>query len=113
MSEFIFVYRGDQSAISHEHATEYRQRWITWISKLGESGHLVDRGQPLEATGKVVDGKRSIVTDGPYAETKDVVGGYSLIEAKDLDHAVELSARCPIFEVGGLVEIRPVIKLGV
>jgi hypothetical protein len=51
------------------------------------------------------------VTDGPFAEAKDVVGGYTLIEATDLSEAVELSKDCPIFEVEGAVEVRPVMKL--
>jgi hypothetical protein len=48
---------------------------------------------------------------GPFAEAKDVVGGYTLIEAEDLSEAVELSKSCPIFEVEGAVEVRPVMKL--
>ena len=51
------------------------------------------------------------VTDGPFAEAKDVVGGFSLILAKDLDEAAELSRGCPIFEVDGQVEVRPVMKM--
>ena len=51
----------------------------------------------------VVKGNQKIVTDGPYAEAKDLVGGFSLIEASDLAHAVELSEGCPILEVGGSV----------
>ena len=52
------------------------------------------------------------MTDGPFAEAKDVVGGYTLIEARDLDQAAELSKGCPIFEVdGGAVEVRPVMKM--
>jgi hypothetical protein len=51
------------------------------------------------------------VTDGPFAEAKDVVGGYTLVEARDLEHAVELSKGCPIFEREGAVEVRPVMKI--
>jgi hypothetical protein len=58
----------------------------------------------------LVRGKSRTVIDGPYAE-KDLVGGYTLIEAKDLGQAVELSVGCPIFEAGGLVEVRPVMKM--
>jgi hypothetical protein len=60
----------------------------------------------------VVKGKqKKTVTDGPYAEAKDLVGGYTLVEAKDLAHAAELSMGCPIFERGGFVEVRPVMKM--
>jgi hypothetical protein len=51
------------------------------------------------------------VTDGPFAEVKDLVGGYSLIEAKDLAEAAELSKGCPVFERNGFVEVRPIMKM--
>jgi hypothetical protein len=81
------------------------------MKQLGEKGHLKDQGQPLERTGRLVKGKDKTVTDGPFAEAKDIVGGYTLIEASDLDQAVELSKGCPIFEVEGAVEVRPVMKM--
>ena len=52
------------------------------------------------------------ITDGPYAESKDIIGGYTLVEARDLAEAVELSKGCPILEGGGLVEVRPVLQTG-
>jgi len=58
-----------------------------------------------------IRGKSKVVTDGPYAESKDIVGGYTLIQAKDLGEAAELSKGCPIFESGGLVEVRPVMEM--
>jgi hypothetical protein len=87
------------------------QKWMAWMKDLGANGHLKDRGQPLERAGKLVQGRQKTVTDGPFAEAKDVVGGYTLIEAEDLSEAVELSKGCPIFEVEGAVEVRPVLKL--
>ncbi|MBO0911150.1 MAG: hypothetical protein J2P13_05105 [Acidobacteria bacterium] len=68
--------------------------------------------RPVEGSGKLVKGKQKSVTDGPFAETKDLVGGYTLIEARDLDQAVELPKGWPILEVDGTVEVRPVMKLG-
>ena len=65
----------------------------------------------MERSGKLVTGKQKLVTDGPFAEAKDVIGGYSVIQAKDLAHAVELSMGCPIFLTGGAVEVRPVMKM--
>jgi hypothetical protein len=86
------------------------EKWVVWFKELNAKGHIKDPGHPLEHTGKVVKGKQKTVNDGPYAEAKDVVGGYIVIEAKDLGHAVELSKGCPIFEVGGSVEVRPIQK---
>jgi len=112
MSEFVYLYRGgDGLSDSPEQGEQQMQKWVAWMQQLGEKGHMKDRGQPLERTGKVVRGKDKTITDGPYAETKDLVGGYTLIEAKDLSQAAELSKGCPIFEYGGIVEVRPVMKM--
>lgn len=111
MSEYVFLYRGGENGRSPERAQQMMQKWMTWMKDLAEKGHIKDRGQPLERAGKLVTGKRKTVTDGPFAEAKDAVGGYTLIEARDLHQAVELSKGCPIFEVDGEVEVRPVMKL--
>ena len=112
MSEFLFIYRGGAAeGRGPEHAQQTMQKWMAWMKDLGEKGHLKDIGHPLEKTGKLVSGKAKSVTDGPYAETKDIVGGYTLIEAKDLDQAAQVSLGCPIFETGGMVEVRPIMKM--
>ena len=111
MSEFLYVYRGgNPAALSPEQMQQVMQKWMSWMQGLAEKGHLKDRGHPLEAGGKVVGGRSKNVTDGPYAE-KDLVGGYSLIEANDLAQATELSKGCPILERHGSVEIRPIMQM--
>jgi hypothetical protein len=111
MNEFVFLYRGGETGRSPERAQQMMQKWMAWFKELADSGHVKDRGQPLERAGKLVNGKRKAVIDGPFAEAKDVVGGYTLILAKDLNEAAELSKGCPILEVDGQVEVRPVMKL--
>jgi hypothetical protein len=111
MSEFVYLYRGGDSGRSPEVMQQTMQKWVTWLKDLGQKGHIKDQGQPLERAGKLVKGRSKAVTDGPFAEAKDVVGGYTLIEARDLDQAVELSKGCPIFETDGAVEVRPVMKM--
>ena len=111
MSEFVYLYRGGEGGRSPEAAQQMMQKWMTWLKDLAAKGHIKDQGQPLERAGKLVKGKQKTVTDGPFAETKDLVGGYTLVEARDLDQAVELSKGCPIFEVDGAVEVRPVMKM--
>lgn len=111
MSEFVFLYRGGARDRSPEQMQQMMQKWMAWMKDLGAKGHIKDRGQPLERAGRLVQGRQKAVTDGPFAEAKDVVGGYTLIEAEDLSEAVELSKGCPIFEVEGAVEVRPVMKL--
>jgi hypothetical protein len=112
MSEFAFLFRGRQKFESPEQGQKHIQKWLAWFKELGAQGHIKHPGHPLEFTGKVVRGQQKIVTDGPYAEAKDLVGGYIIVQASDLAEAVELSKGCPILEVGGSVEIRPIQQLG-
>jgi hypothetical protein len=67
--------------------------------------------QPIETatTVRVQDG-RTLATDGPFAETKEALGGYYLYEAPDLDAAIELAARIPAARMGGAVEVRPLVE---
>jgi hypothetical protein len=111
MSQFTYLFRGRETSASPEQMQKTMEKWVAWFKELGANGHLKDPGHPLEHTGKVVKGKQKIVNDGPYAEAKDVVGGYILIEAEDLPHAAELAKGCPILEAGGSVEVRPIQKL--
>src|SRR5579863_6752524 len=111
MAEFVFLYRGGTRSDSAAESDKQMQKWMTWMQGLDKGGHLKDRGQPLEQTGKVVRGAQKVVTDGPFPESKDLVGGFSLVTAKTIDEAAELSKGCPIFDVGGLVEIRPVMEM--
>jgi hypothetical protein len=111
MSEFTFFFRGRDRSQSPDQMQKTMQRWVAWFKELSEKGHIKYPGHPLEHTGKVVSGKQKSVHDGPYAEAKDVVGGYMLIEARDITHAVDLSKGCPILEAGGSVEVRPVEKM--
>jgi hypothetical protein len=110
MAEFVYLYRGGERPASPEQSQQVLQKWMAWFKGLADKGHIVDRGQPLERTGKIVKGAKN-VTDGPFAEAKDVVGGFTLIKADDVAHAAELAKGCPIFERGGHVEVRPVMKL--
>jgi hypothetical protein len=87
------------------------QLWMAWLSDLGQKGHIKDPGQPLEHTGKVVTGQAKTVTDGPYAEAKDLVGGYTIVEAKDIHQAADFRAGARSSALGGAVEIRPVMKM--
>lgn len=110
MSEFLFLYRGGDASESREQMQKTMEVWMAWFKELGASGCIKDMGNPLEPGGKVVASSTS-VTDGPYAETKDVIGGYTLIEAADLAAASEIAKGCPILAVGGCVEVRPILQM--
>lgn len=84
------------------------ERYMNWIEQLRRDGHFV-AGEPLDETGKVLSGRDgSTITDGPFTESKEEVGGYFIIRASDLETAVELSKGCPIFHNNGTVEVRPI-----
>ena len=109
MAAFMLIFRGgDPRGDSPELMQKHMQRWFTWFDGLTQSGVYKGQGAPLEPGGKVVRGSRKTVSDGPYAEAKDLVGGYAVVEAKDLAAAVEIAQGCPIYEKDGVVEVRPV-----
>jgi hypothetical protein len=111
MKDYIYLYHNGTAQLSPEQMQKNMQKWMTWLKELGEKGHVKDAGHPLESTGRVVKGKPGALTDGPYAEAKDVIGGYSLVSATDIDQAATLSKGCPIFETGGYVEVRPLLGM--
>jgi len=113
MGEFVYLYRGGQRMPgSPEQAQQQMQKWMGWLKDLTAKGHVKDPGHPLDSNGKIVSGKPKIVTDGPFAEAKDMIGGYTIVQATDLAHAAELTTGCPIFDVGGSVEVRPILQMG-
>lgn len=112
MAAFMFVFRGGNArADSPEQMQQHMKKWMDWFEGLSRSGVYKGQGAPLEPTGRVVRGAQRTISDGPYAETKDLVGGYAVVEANDLDAAVEIARGCPIFERGGAVEVRPVRRM--
>jgi hypothetical protein len=111
MSEFTYLFRGGFISASPEQTQRTVEKWSAWRKELAAKGHIKDPGIPLEGTAKVVKGKERVVNDGPYAETKDIINGFMLIEAEDLPHAVEIAKACPILDGGGSVEVRPIAKL--
>ena len=112
MADFAFLYRGRADRYgSPEQRQQHLMKWRSWFQELGQGGHLRELGHPLDTAGMVVSGSNKTVIDGPFAEVKDVIGGFSIVEARDLAQAAELSKGCPILEVGGSVEVRPVQQL--
>lgn len=86
------------------------QRFQTWITSLTRDGKISSCG-PLANGGRTMIGPKAVVSDGPYAESKDLVGGYTVLTAKDLDDATEIARGCPFLNVGGTVEIRTVLSV--
>jgi hypothetical protein len=111
MTEFLYLYRGGDSPTSPAEGQKVMQQWMAWMKDLGEKGYLKAVGSPLEKTGKLVSGKQKTISDGPFAETKDLIGGYTIVVAKDINEAAEVAKGCPIFLAGGAVEVRPILQM--
>lgn len=103
----MYLFRGgmDFPHSSSPASQAHLQKWMEWMSRLSKDGLFV-AGEPLSKAGKRVSGAHKVVTDGPFAEAKEVVGGYLIVKAHDMEHAVEISKECPIFEVDGHIEVR-------
>lgn len=83
-------------------------RWGQWIGGIAAQGKLV-ASDALEHRGKVVTGTKHVITDGPYIESKELVSGYLTLTAGSIEEAIELSKGCPIYDIEGSVEVRPLM----
>lgn len=113
MNYMILIFQGD-AADSWAGLSEDEQRTIMEDYTAIRETDGVTAGNQLESpdaatTVRVQDG-RTLTTDGPFVETKEALGGYFLLEADDLDAAIELAARVPAARMGGAVEVRPVVE---
>lgn len=110
MKDFLLIFRADydnSADFSAEEAQAMTKRWMDWIGSIAAQNKLRDRGNRLENAGKVLQ-PNNVITDGPYTEVKEAIGGYSIITADSLDEAVEIAKGCPVFIRGGKVEVRPI-----
>ena len=113
MSTYMYLFRGGDAADkeqSPEQMQAHMQKWMVWIKDLSEKG-LYLGGEPLHKAGTVVAGAEKLVTDGPFAEGKELVGGYFLIKTDSMETAVELSKDAPLLENGGSVEVREIMQM--
>jgi hypothetical protein len=106
MANYLYLFRGGRmDSMSPQELQESMGRWRAWMAELSKKGQLKG-GEPVADGGRRLSGKKQTVIDGPFGETKDIVGGYLLVTARDLDDATETARGCPIFERDGSVEIR-------
>jgi hypothetical protein len=111
MAEYLYLFRGGEMRnMSPDVMQRQMEKWRVWIGDLAQKGKFKG-GDPLEDGGRTLTGKNKTVTDGPYAEAKDLVGGYLVVTAGTLDEATEMARGCPIFESNGTVEVRSVKKM--
>lgn len=114
MKEYLLLFRGGDAGTlqqSHEEWENHMQSWMQWMGELTQQGKFIG-AQPLNQTGKQITGNKKIVTDGPFMEGKEMVGGYLLCKAGSYDSAVEMAKGCPILEFeDGVVEVREIQEL--
>jgi hypothetical protein len=110
-SEHMLLFRGTwwSKDLSPEEIQKVLSRWNDWLERLTLQGK-VKSAQPLEHEGKIVSGKGRAIADGPFAESKEAIGGYFLLQVDDLNEAVEIAKECPGLEYGVTVEVRPVAE---
>jgi hypothetical protein len=109
----VYLEKGTTDSLSKREHAELDRRNIAYADELRESGHclITHALQPTStATTVRLRGGRVSMTDGPFAETKEHLGGFILIEARDLNEAVQIAARCPLAELGSL-EVRPILEI--
>ena len=109
MEKFMLIFQGgiNQEASPQDLQTNM-DKWMSWVEKLQKEGKYVS-GEALLPGGKLVSGKTS-VTDGPYTEGKEVVGGFFVINANNMEEAVDECQYYPDFDYGGKIQVRHVMK---
>lgn len=109
----IYENEAETKARNPEESQRIFGEYLAFTAAIRQSGNM-RAGEPLEptttATSVRVKGGKTVRTDGPFAETREQLGGFYIVEAKDLDEAVELAARIPSARTG-CVEVRPIKKL--
>jgi hypothetical protein len=112
MAEYMLFVRGgdqDAAALSPEAAQQRLQKYIDWSRRLREENRSLGANE-LASEGVVLRARGGeIVVDGPYAETKEAIGGYFHIAAADDSDALDIARQCPALEFGGAVEVRAII----
>ena len=105
----MLLFRGNDwlKNLSSEEKQKVTDQWMAWFRKLTNEGKAI-AGNPLERESKIVSGKNRVVSDGPFAESKEAIGGYFLLDVATFDDAVAIARECPGLPYGVQVEVRPV-----
>jgi len=109
-TDYLLLFRGNvwDRGLSPAQLQKVVSDWMAWFERLKAEGKCLG-GHPLEDEGKVVSGKQGrAVADGPFAESKEAIGGYFYLQVADEGEAIEIARQCPGLEYGAVVEVRPV-----
>ena len=116
MSQFLLLLHEsttDFAGISPEEMQAIIEEYRKWTESLMSGNRIVHSNKLMDEPGKVLrpDGENIIVTDGPYSETKELIGGYYVIEAENYKEAIEIAKTSPHLRFGGRVEVREIHQL--
>ncbi len=115
MNEFLLIFRQPESAIIDSRSPEQMQAnmklWMDWLGGIAAQNKLVTNGNRLYNGSGAVVRPGEVVTNGPYVEIKELIGGYSIIKADTLEEATEMSKACPVLLGGGNVEVRQIVPM--
>lgn len=106
--EYMLIFRGTDwhKGLSAEEAQQVTNGMMEWFKRLSDEGKVIS-GKPLEAEGRVVSGKNGkVVSDGPFLESKEAIGGFFMLRVDSMDEAVAIAKQCPGLAYGGRVEVR-------
>jgi hypothetical protein len=112
MAEYVILICEDESGYatgSPDVAQQVMEAHVRFAQQVEEKGGKIVAGRALQPTSTATSIRSDVVTDGPFTETKEALGGFYMIEARDLDHALDIAKLCPA-PFGG-VEVRPVMDL--
>lgn len=106
--KYMLLLRGEDKflQLSPSEAQSVVERYMAWAKQLAADGRLVD-AESLVNGGRILGSEGGQITDGPFIESKDMAGGYFIIQADSLDHAVEIAKEAPTLSYGGTIEVRP------
>ncbi len=113
MKEFLLIFRNSEqpeATRSAEQMQNIMQQWMDWLGGIAAQNKLIDKGNRLGQESAVIK-PGNIVTDGPYMELKEMVGGYTMIRANSLEEATAIAGGCPILGVGGSIEVRNIMVM--
>jgi hypothetical protein len=113
MEKFMLLFRGSDVYLPGqppEALEALKQKMFDWVVDLNKKGAHV-ASEPLQPTGKHVGGAKKIVTDAPFGQAKEIIGGSTIVLAEDINEAVELAKGCPILESNANIEVRPIQKV--
>ncbi|MDB5135338.1 MAG: transcription initiation protein [Mucilaginibacter sp.] len=113
MNEFVLIFRNDfqpEVKFSPDEMQAIMQQWQNWMGGIAAQNKLASSGNRLGGDGKTVK-PGNIVTNGPYAEIKEMISGFIIVTADSIEEASEIAKGCPILNVGGNVEVRNIIPM--